>query len=379
MNEPRQADSLFQPEDQPAPAALEPIYIHLALTDPEVVAAVGEYPAGQARTEFVNTCVKIGVLSLRAAKGVVDGDAIRTAGDHLIGQLSERLTGYREALEDKVSTTLGHYFDPASGLFQVRVENLTKADGDLARVIQAQVGAAQAELDKTFERFLGENSAFLALLEPGEGNRLLAALRATVDEVARTEKDAIIAQFTLDDPQSALSRLVRELTASHGEVGKALKEQIDEVIKEFSLDNEGGALSRLVGRVEEAQTAISQEFSLDNDESALSRMRRGLQDQLNDLTNRQATFQQEVLAQLTAMTTRREAEAKSTTHGAVFEEAVGEYLRALGTPAGDIVEASGLTTGTVRSSKVGDYVVTLPPHCPAPGSWWRRKRTSPIR
>ena len=350
------------------PGVIEPIYVHLAITDPEVLAAVAEYPNGPLRAEFVSTCLKVGVLSLRAAKGVIDGDAIRNAGDVLINQLGERLNGYRNALEERVNSTLEHYFDPTSGLFHVRVENLVKADGDLARVVQGQVGAVQQELDKTLERFLGENSAFLSLLEPTESNRLLAAMRQSVDEVARAEKQAIVAQFSLDDPQSALSRLVRELTESHGNVADALKTQIGEVVAEFSLDNPDGALTRLVGRVEAAQRSISDQFSLDNAASALSRMKKSIQDQLDSLATAQNNFHREVVGLLSAMNARKEAEAKGTAHGATFEEAVGDALRSLAVPAGDIVEPCGTSTGVVRNSKVGDYVVVLPPESAAAGA-----------
>ena len=61
----------------------EPLYLHLAITDPEVLAAVSEYPNGPSRTEFVANCLKVGVLSLRAARGVVDGGEIRAAGDQI--------------------------------------------------------------------------------------------------------------------------------------------------------------------------------------------------------------------------------------------------------------------------------------------------------
>lgn len=349
-------------------AAIDPIYLHLAITDPEVIAAVNDTPAGPQRIEFVAACLKIGVLSLRAAKGVVDGDAIRSAGDRLIDQLTERLSGYRAALESNVTSTLSHYFDPASGLFPVRVESLVKADGDLARVIQQQIGSAQQELDKTLERFLGERSEFLALLAPTEGNRLLAAMRQTVDDVAKAEKQAIIGQFSLDDPGSALSRLVRELTANHGNLTNALTTQISEVVAEFSLDRPESALSRLVGRVEDAQKAISLEFSLDNSDSALTRLRKEVQGQLDTLTTAQTNFHTEVVGLLSAMNARKEAEARSTTHGAAFEIAVGDQLRALGVPAGDIVEDVGTTTGNIRNSKIGDYVVILPPESAAAGA-----------
>jgi hypothetical protein len=350
-----------------AAQAIDPIYVHLVITDPEVAAAVGEYQGAQ-RNDFVATCLKIGVLSLRAAKGVVDGDAIRTAGTHLIDQLSERLTGYRTSLEQEVNSALRQYFDPKSGLFQVRVENLVKPDGDLARVIAGQVTAAQQNLDKVLERFIGENSPLLALLSPGEGNRLLEAMRRTVSDVTTAEHKIIVSQFSLDDENSALSRLIRELNTSHGELTGALKNQVNEVVQEFSLDKPDSALSRLVGRVEAAQKAISSEFTLDSEHSALSRLQKNVQGQLDEMARAQTSFHTEVMGLLSSMNARKESERKSTLHGAEFEEAVGDRLHAIGGPAGDIVVACGTTTGTVRASKIGDYVVTLPPESAAAGA-----------
>lgn len=347
---------------------IQPIYLHLALTDPEVVAAVSEYPNGPQRTDFVATCVKIGVLSLRAARGVVDGDAIRREGDRLIDQLTERLTAYRTLLEQNVSNSLTHYFDPASGLFSVRVEKLVRDDGELAGLIQGQVANVQQQLTQTFERFIGENSAFLALLSPNESNQLLAAMRNTVDGVMQAEKAAILSQFSLDEPSSALSRLVRELTNTHGNLTEALGSKMEAVVGEFSLDKPDSALSRLVGRVEQAQKSITREFSLDNADSALSRLKNEMKTQLESLAESQQAFQSQVVGLLSSMQARREAEKRSTTHGDVFEEAVGHRLRAIGGPAGDIIEDCGTTTGMIRMSKVGDFVITLPPESMAAGA-----------
>ena len=346
----------------------EPLYLHLAVTDPEVVAAINEYPQGQNRTDFVATCLRIGVLSLRAAKGVVDGDAIRNASDHLIAQLTERLTSYRTSMEDNIKQSLAHYFDPSSGLLSVRVENLIKDDGDLSRVMQTQVNATQQGVAATLERFLGENSTFLSLLDPSDNNRLLASLRQSVDTVLQNERTVILSQFSLDEPNSALSRLVRELQSSHGNLTTALSTQVSDVVSEFSLDKPDSALSRLVGRVETAQKSITQEFSLDNEDSALCRLRNEMHGQLSTMATAQATFQNEVVGLLSAMTSRKAAEAKSTSHGMVFEEAVGRQLRALGIPAGDIVEDCGTSTGVVRNSKIGDFTVTLPPESAAAGA-----------
>ncbi|MBI5479606.1 MAG: hypothetical protein HY906_12150 [Deltaproteobacteria bacterium] len=352
----------------PAAEPARSVRLHLDLDDPEIVAAVVEHPDGPARVQFVTTCLKIGVLSLRAARGLVDGEAIRREGDTLVRQLTERLTGYRTLLESNLASTLTHYFDPRSGLFSLRVENLVKDDGELASLIRAQVATVQHDLQGTLEKFIGENSAFLALLSPGESNQLLTAMRSTVDDVLQTERAAILGQFSLDDPTSALSRLVRDLTTTHGSLTDALATKMETMVGEFSLDRPDSALSRLVGRVEAAQKNITREFSLDNAESALSRLRHEIQTQLATLGEAQAAFQQQVVGLLSSMAARKEAESRSTTHGAVFEEEVGRELRAVAAPAGDVVEDCGTTPGQIPKCKVGDFVVTLSPDSAAPGA-----------
>ena len=68
---------------------------------------------------------------------------------------------------------------------------------------------------------------------------------------------------------------MRELTERHGNLERALGERVGSVVAEFSLDNKESALSRLVGRVDQAQGQISAQFSLDNPDSGLTRIVHG--------------------------------------------------------------------------------------------------------
>lgn len=63
----------------------EPIYLHLPVTDPETVAVLAEVSDGRERQELALNALKIGILSLKAARGTVDGAAIRHEGDRLAG------------------------------------------------------------------------------------------------------------------------------------------------------------------------------------------------------------------------------------------------------------------------------------------------------
>ena len=345
-----------------------PLYVHLAISDPEVILAASEYPEGRPRTDFIQTALKIGVLSLRAARGVVDGDSIRKEGDALLAQLNERLSGWRTNMEQNLTSSLSHYFDPKQGLFAERVERLVRDDGDLAGVMKGQVASAQTSLTNLFQQFVGENSQLFQMLDPSGDNKLVLTMENTIDGVIQAQNASILQQFSLDEPSSALSRLVRELTEKHGDLNTALSRRMSEVVSEFSLDRPDSALSRLVGRVESAQRSLTNEFSLDNHESAISRLRGEMQKHHKEQMQATQDFMERLSVLVNSIQVRKEEAAKSTRHGLEFEAAVGEAVKSLVSDAGDVVQDAGSTTGLISHCKVGDFVITLGPEHVAAGA-----------
>src|SRR5262249_11290164 len=158
-------------------------------------------------------------------------------------------------------------------------------------------------------------------------------------------RETILRQFSLDNNESALSRLVAELGKSHTELTGNLQEKIDDVIREFSLDEENSALSRLVKNVEGAQKTITREFSLDNDNSALARLRKEVLEILEKHSQTNLSFQTEVKLALEKMVVQRAEAARSTRHGLFFEDVVCEFLQSESQKLGDVVTRTGNTTG----------------------------------
>jgi hypothetical protein len=142
------------------------------------------------------------------------------------------------------------------------VERLIRQDGDLEQVLRRQVGNNGSELAKTLSAHIGENSPLMKLLNPEESSGLVSAIRSAISEVVDEEQSHILSEFSLDNDQSALKRLVTELTQANGKLRTDLAAEIDNVVQEFSLDDENSALSRLVQRVETAEETITKEFSL---------------------------------------------------------------------------------------------------------------------
>ena len=78
----------------------EPLYLHLSITDPEVTQALTEAGEGRDRQEFALTALRIGILSLKAARGTVDGATVRSEGERLLVTLEERLSSHRQVLDE---------------------------------------------------------------------------------------------------------------------------------------------------------------------------------------------------------------------------------------------------------------------------------------
>lgn len=350
------------------PGPTEPMIVTFAVNDPEVLLALSEYPDGAARTNFLVTALKVGVLSLKAARGTLDSDTVRREGDRLIAELGGRLNEWGAKFRERVAGSLTHYFDPGEGVFVERVNRLTSADGDLANVMRVQVREAQDNLTRVFEAFIGENSQLIKALDPTGENQLVKLLETTLATVVQAQNASILNQFSLDNKDGALVRFLGELSVKHGDLNKALAENMQAVVDEFSLDKPDSALSRLVSQVEVTQKRLTSELSLDSENSALKRLYLMLQEHQRVNVEHNTRLAETLSAAVQALQARREEAAKGTRHGLEFEAALGQHLRSLVAAAGDVVEEAGNTTGTISHCKVGDHVITLGPEKVAAGA-----------
>ena len=370
------------------------ILLTLVVSDRETVDEFLQRTEGRERDEYALTALRIGVLSLKHARGQIDADAVRREGEKLLKDMKNALDNSRNDIHTNLTNALKEYFDPDSGRFQERVERLIKQDGDLEQVLRRQVGNDGSELARTLAAHIGENSPLMKLLNPEESNGLVSSIRSTVSAVVNDEQERILGEFSLDNDQSALKRLVNELTQANGKLKTDLANEVGTVVQEFSLDREDSALSRLVKRVETAQATITKEFSLDEEGSALSRLstvikdakgsidanltldnegsalfrlKRELVDILHAHEQTVQAFQGDVKAALEAMKAQRKETARSTQHGNDFETTACEFIEKEVQKAGDVATRTGATTGLIKNCKVGDLVVGLGADCVAAG------------
>ena len=332
------------------------INVEFELSDPELVTEIRKQPP-ESRDRYLKEALRLGILAMRMANGHVDASVVRRAGDKLVSDFRETLATRGGELTGQMASALGRYFDPESGLLQQRLRALVERDGELERVLRHHVEGDDSVLAKTLSSHLGSESPLFKLLSPEQAGGVRDQLEKTLEHALAGQREIILGEFSLDKKESALRRLVEELEGKHAELKTDLKGQVDTVVSEFSLDKPDSALSRLVGRVENAQRTITDEFSLDRETSALSRMARMIGD-----------FRTEVRESLVSIGAHREEAKRSTRHGFDFEDRVGSEVAYLAQRLGDVYNATGSSTGTIKNCKVGDVVVELGPDSPAPGA-----------
>jgi len=349
-------------ESPPATSTAPPsLTLTLAVSDPDVVAELVKHPEGPAREQYALTALRLGVLALRQARGELDAAAIREAGQQILHELERALLQHRE----QITNALRQYFDPSSGELPRRLESLLKQDGELERFLRQHLGPQGSMLAETLEQQL---QPLLALLDPDEAQGLRARIEKSVWDALEEQRKHILAEFTLDNEQSALSRLVRNVTDANGKLAEDIENLVKALADEFSLDKPDSALCRLVKKIEEAQGSIDRSLTLDDEASPLSRLKREFQATLDELVKSNAEFQADVRARLTELTVQRRMEARTTLGGLSFQEKLRELLEAEARRLNDLFQDTSATPGALSRCKTGDFVIRLGDDTAAPGA-----------
>ncbi len=345
----------------------ERIKLFLEVVDPEVVVELAKRDDGSDRDRFALSALRLGVLALRNARGELDAQTVRQEGERLLSQVKETLTDHANKVTGEVAAALKQYLDPSTGALQQRLDHLTKTDGELDGLLARHLNGDNSYLAKTLAEHVGKSSPIFKLLSPDEQGSFLKSLEASVATLLEDQQKKVAAEFSLDNPASALTRLVRELTDANGRLRADFVKNVDSVKAQFSLDDPESALSRLVRQVDAAQRGITEQFSLDDPASSLSRLQRALEKLIEGLAEGQREFETEIRATLAALQARKHEAARSTRHGGAFEDNVCEVLGAEVRRLGDIGTPCGATVGLIKNCKVGDFIIELGPESAAPG------------
>src|SRR5436305_13355923 len=143
----------------------------LNVSDPEVVFDLDKLPIGPERDLYAASALRLGVLSLRQARGELDSASIREAGQSLIGEFRELLVDRSTKISTEMASALKTYFDPGTGTLPQRIESLIRNDGELEKALRTHLAPENSMLARTLSVHLGEATARFRMLSPGTAER----------------------------------------------------------------------------------------------------------------------------------------------------------------------------------------------------------------
>jgi len=355
-----------KPANENAPV----VRLALCITDPEVVHELGQHDEGTERDAFAKHALRIGVVALRHARGALDAQSIQREGERLLGAVRDALSAHTSQTSSSVARLLGAYLDPATGSLPQRLEQLTKRDGEIELLLAKHLDGDRSTIAQTLARQVGQESTLFKILCPTQADGLVATLSRAIDEALRLQREDVLREFSRDRPESALSRLIVDITqANQGPLARfvaRVEKAQRSILEQFSLDCEGSAIRRLAATLDDTRTTVKNSLTLDDPASPLSLLRKELMNAVGLFADSNSRFQSDVRATLETFRVRREEAARSSLHGHTFEYAAGELLQLDAQHTGDICERLSGTPGR-EGRKTGDYVLTLGPESAAPG------------
>lgn len=378
-----------------APIPINTLAIELLISDQEIITELQKYSDPLDRDAYALAALRIGVTALKHATGTLDARTIRQEGERLFHSVEQLLNTQSSHLMLTLSESLRRYFDPSNGELPQRLERLLKKDGELESLLTKHLEGDTSTLSQTLAEHVGQNSPLFKMLSPEQSNGLLKQVQAVIRSALESQRTELINQFSLDNENSALARMIRQISDINGQMRGELSEDFAKIRKEFSVEDQGSLLSKLLNQIRESQQLITCEFSFDNSHSAisklatllqsandtvekrltlddenspLSRLRRELLGVVEQIETENREFHSHVRATLEAAAARRAEMARSTTHGQDFENAVALVLRHEAEQIGDIYTSTGRITGLKPYCKVGDHVIELGPEAATPGA-----------
>jgi hypothetical protein len=164
----------------------------LRLTDPVVLAYLAKFD-GPNRVEKAQDALKVGVLSMQQAAVSLDLHVVQDRFAAFEQELGEQFSAFLGERHGVLPKSLERFFGDTGIIASILSKHFDPTDGRLVKVIDSQVGP---------------NSKFANALDPKNKDGVISLIEKTV----QSKLDVVLTEFSLDEKDSALSRL-KELVA----------------------------------------------------------------------------------------------------------------------------------------------------------------------
>lgn len=178
------------------------IELELEIDDPTTTKYLSQFEEPE-RSEKAMEALKIGVIAIQSATPSLDTAVVEEKFREVEGSINKCLEEFTIELKGELEGN----FKPESGNLPRSIENAFGLQGTVSKVFNQYFDPETGRVSVLLERQLGPSSTFTKALDPNHKESVICQIEESVRTLLQQKTTEIVSQFSLDIPDSALSRL----------------------------------------------------------------------------------------------------------------------------------------------------------------------------
>jgi hypothetical protein len=221
----------------------------LKINDPQIISYLNKFTEDERRQKAIEA-LKVGIIALESASPTLDARIV----EEKFKSTQDAINKCIEDFQLKTGNTLKEYFDE-KGEMPSKLDAFLGDRGKLRDMFSDYFRKDGGALVSLFNSQIGPGSDFYKSLDPSSRESVIAKLEDAVKKNLDGTLKELSAQFSLDEENSALSRLKKSIRDEIEELKKSNTESFSNIIKE---------LSHAKGRAEEAKLGTRKGLELED-------------------------------------------------------------------------------------------------------------------
>ena len=189
-------------DDELETKAAARLELTLPINDPIVYGYLAEFDEDR-RPEKAAEALKVGVIAIRSASPTLD---MRVVHDKFT-EIETRFKDFVADFQQEMAEQFTLYFKDKDGHVPRSLDGFLGQDGRLPQLIRSWFDPADGKLGRLMEAQVGPTSLFARSLDPKNKDGVIMLIEATMQKLLENRLNEVLAEFSLDEEESAMSRL----------------------------------------------------------------------------------------------------------------------------------------------------------------------------
>lgn len=199
-------------------APLSSLDLSLVITDRNTLAYLVQFADEPTQCEKALEALKVGVIAIQSASPTLDTQVVQAKFSEVEGRMREQMAEFQRKLTDDLRL----YFKEHDGVIPRSIDGIFGDTGALTRTFSSYFDPAEGKLCRLMKAHIGPESGFGKALDPQNKQGIFALIEARVLEIVEAKLDEVLQQFSLDEDDSAMSRLKGMLSEFFGRLNHSL-------------------------------------------------------------------------------------------------------------------------------------------------------------